>query len=640
MRAERQLYAGMRGLELSGADISSLAFISTHPRTSATSGETGDHGSVSHDTKSFAFSSPHSAGIVCLFIAALACGCSSPIESEPVPQTDSRAPWDANSAVGSDAGAPRDASTADAGDAPRADAVIGDGGTDGSVETRPDGGTPDAAIDPTFAWVLSYSGANQDLPSDSLHLAYSVDGLRWTTLNAGQPVYQLSGIGTNHIRDPFILRKLDGTFVLLASDWTLAQNDSDYWNHPSGKIVIADSTDLISFTSPRLVTVTTLQGPNSSQMHAWAPEAFFDDEKGRYAILWSGNDTTGSNHIYVSYTSDFESVSNPILYFDPGSSVIDASLLRAAGRNHLFFKDDSAQDIQIARSPSTSLAPGVFTRMSTECITRGANQGISLGTGGPFAIQAPNQNVWYLFADLLGKSGLLGAWKTTDLDAVPSSWTAMSSADYSLPPGARHANAVRVTQEQLDAIIRHYGVSPTFKIRSTYSENGAPCYVAHSWYHAMITSLDDAANGQLPDDFRWKVVPGLADPTDPTLVSFVPERYPDKYLRINSMNPGLYPACTDADPPNPANRGAALCRVPGDQRDHLAWIDTYIISRTFRSDATFRKVAALNGDSSMVSLQWYGDPKRYLRHREYQLFATPVSTSPATDYSDASFKLE
>lgn len=552
---------------------------------------------------------------------------------EPSPcSIDGGSPSDTTDAGGdaSDAGL----GTVDAGTDPSdAGAHPGDAGHDPS----------DAGTDPTVAWVLSYFGNDQDLQSDSLHLAYSIDGRRWVELNSGKPIYQLSGWGTNHIRDPFILRLRDGTFVYLATDWTLAQNDSNYWNRPSGKLFMADSKDLITFTNPRLVTVTTLKGPNSSQMHAWAPEAFYDPEKGAYAILWSGNDTTGRNRIYVSYTTDFQAVSdpaNPTVYFDPGYTVIDATVIAAGGRNFLLYKDESVGDIQIARSPSSSLAPGVFTRMSPEYVTRGTNQTVGQATEGPFVLKAPDEDVWYLYADHYTRGGQFGGWRTTDLNVAPSGWTAMSSSEYSFPPGVRHANTVRVTQAQLDAIIAHHGVAQTFRLKTTYGEGGASFYVAHSWYHLMITNLNDTSNGQLPGDFRWRAVRGLADPSDPALVSFMPVSVAGRYLRINSKDPSVYPACTTDDPPNQANRGTALCRVPSDQRHHLAWADAYADTGTFRSDATFRKVPALNGDPAMVSFQWYGDATRYLRHAEYQIFATPLSAPPSADATDASFTLE
>jgi hypothetical protein len=603
-----------------------------------------------------------------MLIAALASGCrtDSTSSSDVGSQTDAATRID-GAATEVDAGKV-DAGKVDAGkvDAGKVDAGESDAGTTdaaeidaggfdageqsdagtngGSIDGSADGGVPDGASGATVGWVLSYFGNNQDLQSDSLHLAYSLDGLKWTELNGGLSVYQLSGFGSNQIRDPFIVRKLDGTFVYLATDWTLAQNDSNYWNRPSGKLVMVDSPDLITFTNPRLVTVTTLRGPNSSQMHAWAPEAFYDTEKGQYAILWSGNDTSNTNRIYVSYTDDFEFIAsdpaNPTVYFYPDYTVIDASLLRATDRNYLFFKDESAGDIQIARSTTTSTAPGAFTRMSPEYVSRAMNQDVSQGTEGPFAIQAPNQNTWYLYADRYSRGGVFGGWKTANLNTAPSFWTEMSSTEYSFPPGVRHANVVRVTQAQLDKIIAHYGETRVLRIRTTYSEGNSPFYVAHSWYHLMITYLGDTAHGQLTNDFRWRAVPGLADPADPALVSFIPVGFPDRYLRINSANPGLYPDCTSAAPPNPANRGTALCEVPSSQQNHLAWADAYVDSDTFRSDATFRKVPALNGDSQMVSLQWHGDSTRYLRHFQYQIFATPLSPSPAIDYAEASFALE
>jgi uncharacterized protein YjdB len=84
----------------------------------------------------------------------------------------------------------------------------------------------------TVGWLMSYFGPEQDLEADSLHLAYSTDGLHWTAINDGASYYRVDGIGKNQIRDPFILRKVDGTFVLLATDWT-RDDKPDYWSNPS-----------------------------------------------------------------------------------------------------------------------------------------------------------------------------------------------------------------------------------------------------------------------------------------------------------------------------------------------------------------------------------------------------------------------
>ncbi len=503
---------------------------------------------------------------------------------------------------------------------------------------------PDTSPDQSVAWVMSYFGPNQDLPNDSLHLAFSTDGLKWTALNNGQPVYQapttINGIaGSGHIRDPFILRKNDGKFVYIATDWTLAVNDSNYWRRPSGRIFVADSDDLINFTNPRFLTLATTLGNNSTP-HAWAPEAYYDAARRKYAIVWSGD--ADRNRTYVSYTKDFVNLvnPNPEVLFDPGYDEIDATVVPYNGFNYLFYKDEtgSGKDIQVAKSSGAGLTAGSFTRISPNYLTRGANQDRMQGTEGPLVIKIPGQQRWYIYADYYGNGGVFGCWTTDNLDADPASWKKLTNGvDFRLPAGVRHANTVRVTQAQLDALKAHYGVpAPSTQIKTTYAEGGVPFYVAHAWYHGMITNLGDTTKGQLPGDFNWNAVPGLADPTDPNLVSFEAAGFPGRYLRIDSANPGRWPTGNSA---SQANRGYGLGWIAAADQKNLTWVDEYADTAAFKSDATFRKVPALNGDSGMVSLQWYGNSSLYLRHMAYQLLGMP-STGSAQQKTDASFALE
>ena len=505
---------------------------------------------------------------------------------------------------------------------------------------------PDTSPDTSVAWVMSYFGPSQDLPNDSLHLAFSTDGLNWTGLNSGQPVYQapttIQGIaGSGHIRDPYILRKNDGKFVYIATDWTLAVNDSNYWNRPSARIFVADSTDLITFTNPRFLSMATALGSNT-QPHAWAPEAYYDPDRRNYAIVWSGNADRGRT--YVSHTKDFVSLVNPTpeVLFDPGYDEIDATVVPYNSRNYLFYKDEtgSGKDIQVAKSSGAGLMAGSFTRISPNYLTRGANQSVMQGTEGPLVIKVPGQERWYMYADYYGNGGVFGCWTTTNLDSDPATWTKLTNGvDFKLPEGVRHANTVRVTQAQLDALKAHYGVTVTpvsTRIKTTYSEGGTPFYVAHAWFHGMITTLNDTNNGQLPADFKWKAVPGLANPGDPNLVSFEASGFAGRYLRIDSANPTRWPSGNSA---TQANRGYGLDWIAMADRKNLTWVDPFVDNATFKSDATFRKVAALNGDANMVSLQWYGNSALYLRHMAYQLLGLP-STGTTQQKIDASFTLE
>lgn len=217
-------------------------------------------------------------------------------------------------------------------------------------------------------------------------------------------------------------------------------------------------------------------------------------------------------------------------------------------------------------------------------------------------------------------------WTSDGSMNVPVLRTAPTSAD------ARYASlpsSTLVTVSNADD-----DVGGGYRLRTTHAEDGAPFYVAHSYYHAMITTLTDTANSQRPGDFEWRIVPGLADPSDPTLVSFISPGFPGRYLRIDSENLGRYPSGAEG-----ANREYGLGWTPVQDRNHLPWLDPYVDSATFRNDATFRVVPARDGDPAKVSLAWYVDESRFLRHQNYQVYAR-VPDGSALQNTEVSFTLE
>jgi hypothetical protein len=210
----------------------------------------------------------------------------------------------------------------------------------------------------------------------------------------------------------------------------------------------------------------------------------------------------------------------------------------------------------------------------------------------------------------------------------------MSPLDFSFPIGVRHASTVRVTQGELDALRAHYGVVEDCRIRTRHEQDGQVYYAGHSWFHGVITPREEAADRGALNDLRWRIRPGLANPLNPSLVSIEAAGRPGEYLHVDGSNIARYPVCDE-----PSVRGYALCWPAADQRTHLTWIDAEVDTTEFAEDATFRRVAALNGDPAMVSFQWVGDPSLYLRHQFYQLFLRPRGTT-AQDANDASFAIE
>lgn len=271
----------------------------------------------------------------------------------------------------------------------------------------------------------NYSGSSNE---DGLNLAYSYDGLHWKALNNNIPVMKAT-IGTQHIRDPFILRKEDGKFVVMATN---------NWSSPD--MFVWDSDDLLSFNNQRLVRM------NGTDAHTWAPECRYDQSLGKYVVFWSANVP------YSNTTTDFVNVSSEQKFFDPGYTCIDGDIVKDKGNFYMFYKDErdktetgsTAKSLKVAKS--TSLNPGSFTQMTPNSYI------VDSYTEGPACIKSLTENRWYLYYDFYGQGGVWGCSTTTNLDD-PTSWIKLDTTQYSLPSGVRHGNAVGVTQAEMNALI-------------------------------------------------------------------------------------------------------------------------------------------------------------------------------------------
>jgi sucrose-6-phosphate hydrolase SacC (GH32 family) len=92
------------------------------------------------------------------------------------------------------------------------------------------------------------TNANSRKIENRLHLCWRLDGLKWTALNNDKPVVT-SSMSTKAIRDPAILRKQDGTFVLMYTDaaWSVGLKPTcGFW----------DSPDIVNWTNQRICTLS------------------------------------------------------------------------------------------------------------------------------------------------------------------------------------------------------------------------------------------------------------------------------------------------------------------------------------------------------------------------------------------------
>ncbi|WAZ24844.1 glycoside hydrolase family 43 protein [Streptomyces cinnabarinus] len=349
------------------------------------------------------------------------------------------------------------------------------------------------------AYVMAYfTESNTMLEADyGLHLAVSTDGLRWTPLNQSAPVVTPTA-GAGGLRDPFVLRKQDGTFVVLATD--LSGTD---WSRTSVYIHVWDSTDLRSFTDYRLLKLHDM-----TTTHSWAPEAYWDAGRGQYGILYSSVNSSGHNVIMVSYTTDFRTTTSPQVFFDPGYDVIDGNLtIGVNGVNYLYYKREGT----LVGARSSSLGPGSFTPFST-AVAHG-------GTEAPTVVKSLTSNTWYLWGDTYTPNGVFYVWQSTNL--ASGTWAPLDQKLYTQPLNSKHCGIHPITSTEYANLLTRWG-APAWNRLKSY--NFPDRYVRHSGF---LGRIDAYPFDPFPDS-QWKLVPGLADSSG---VSFQSVNYPTRYLR-------------------------------------------------------------------------------------------------------------
>lgn len=327
-----------------------------------------------------------------------------------------------------------------------------------------------------------------------LHLAVSRDGLNWTPLNQNNPVVTPTA-GDLGLRDPFVYRKQDGTFVVLATD--LRGTD---FSKVSQYLHVWDSTNLTSFTNYRRIRMHT------TNSHTWAPTAFWDAARGQYGIVYSANN--GQDVFFVNYTSDFRSVTSPQVFFSPGFPVLDGDIVVDGGTTYLYYKNLSNGNLYGARS-STG-APNSFTTY-----TAGLRQGD--------AIEAPlllktNEGGWRLWGDSFSPvNNDYYAWSSSNA----TNWTALNQRDYTPPLNAKHGSMVAISDAEYNAVVSRWGLPNWVRLKSS---NFPDRFVRHANNIGRL----DAYPFDPYQDQMWRMVAGLADSSG---VSFQSVNYPDRYLR-------------------------------------------------------------------------------------------------------------
>ncbi len=265
---------------------------------------------------------------------------------------------------------------------------------------------------------------------DGLHLALSTNGYFWHALK-GDASFLKPEIGAKLLRDPCLAVGPDGLFHMV---WTSG------WTAETGKVFgYADSKDLLHWSAQRAVTVMENE-PRARNI--WAPEIFYEKERGRWLVFWSSTvpgkfaatDSSGDegyNHrVYCATTVNFQEMSASRLLYNPGFNVIDATVLPAEGRFYLFFKDE--RKIPLKKNIRYAIAD------SAEGPYGAPSEPFTIDwVEGPSAIHIGDKYLVYF--DHYASPQYYGAVRSKDL----RHWEDCSK-EMSFPKGHRHGTVLRI----------------------------------------------------------------------------------------------------------------------------------------------------------------------------------------------------
>ncbi len=290
------------------------------------------------------------------------------------------------------------------------------------------------------AYLFSYFKGNGE---DGLHLAYSRDGLNFTTLNNDKS-FLTPKVGVSKLmRDPCIIQTDDGTFHMV---WTAG------WTERG--IGYASSKDLINWSEQKYFMVMEKE---STARNCWAPEISYDMKNKQFLIIWAttipgrfpGTETVGDdsyNHrIYSVTTKDFKSFSETKLFYDKGFNAIDASIIKNGKNYVMFIKDET-------RTP-----PQKNIRVTNSNSLYGPYSAPSEPITGKYWAEGPTSvkinDTWFVYFDKYTEKKM-GAVTSKDL----IKWEDISDK-IKFPEGIRHGTVFQVSENILSGL-QHIATVP------------------------------------------------------------------------------------------------------------------------------------------------------------------------------------
>lgn len=278
-----------------------------------------------------------------------------------------------------------------------------------------------------------FSTSFHEPANEGLRFIYSEDGIHWDTIPG---VWLKPEVGTQQVmRDPSIVRGPDGTFHLV---WTTS------WKGDHG-FGYAHSKDLIHWSAQKHIPVMAF---DTSTVNVWAPELYYDDERQEFIVVWASTvpykfdkgieDEFNNHRLYYVRTSNFETFTKAELFYDPGYSSIDATIVKRGPGDYInVFKDNTRpnRNLKVAFGNSPT---GPWSEPS-EAFTDSFTEGPTVLKNGEF---------YYIYYDSY-RQMIYGAARTRDFITFTDVTNSVS-----VPQGHKHGTIFKASNKILKQLIR------------------------------------------------------------------------------------------------------------------------------------------------------------------------------------------
>ncbi len=289
---------------------------------------------------------------------------------------------------------------------------------------------------------------------EQVYFGISPDGYNWEQVNNGKPILT-STLGEKGCRDIEIVRLHTGGFVIITTDLSIAYRmDEQYrvdWhnvNRTGSKCLrIWKTDDLVNFSEEKLAYM----GRDDFGC-LWAPEVFFNEENEEYLVHWGSTiaeDNFSHMSIYCSTTKDFETFSEPKLYFTKDNEILDSHITKVGDTYHLFYKNAEHPPMNMHAISKNLYGPFEHDEAFEIYMDKEIEQPGSYE--GPTVYTLPDGK-WCLMLDFFGcekeKMGYVpfvsGEAGDANFKRVPEQFT--------FPYGFKHGRVIEITQEEYDRL--------------------------------------------------------------------------------------------------------------------------------------------------------------------------------------------